>query len=555
MSEQQQIDFNNNFAPWQNSAAFNAFWSYSYVNNSGFYTKINGTFRPFMQRFVQNWLWWYDGWVPYFHNADAGIMSTRIASALVDRTARKISGGRIAFKNAFDEDPKQKGAVVNKTLAKISKWAADTNFSKTVKNAIKYAEAAGTALVKVNKGVDGVLNTEAVRFDRFLPCVNSNGRLEDVSIFLLLNIDIGETTHDKQKIVYTLNEHRYFGDYTAVDGKKEANVPLVEYEVHKYYGQINNGLYASGSSEKMRWLDLPREVKKIIADNYAFAINRPIKLHFVNSLGCEIVTATDGVGNLPELPFGESLLSKILPYLQAWDYYFSAFCTDMYTGRARVLIPKGMSSAKSGNVANSGLDSYLYEGMPHTDPDKQAPLPLQFSLRAAEWKDIRNMLIENIAVNTGLSSTTVASFLNDNSAKTAREVSTEENETADFVDNSRAVVEVPLNRILKLVSLYMGLLDDVVIRWSTAGLTNKYVTAETLNMAIQGGYLSKFKAVRMFNSDDDDIQVQEEYERIKEDEQNAIGNASFPDDEQGGGYFGEEVTDDNEEAEPTSDTD
>ena len=530
----EKSQFNNNeFAPWQKGAAFNAYWTYSFVSNSSFFAKIRGVFKPFMNKCVQNWLWWYDGWVPYFHDAERGIMSTGLAKAIVDRTAKKVSGSRIMFKNAFKERGSEKGTEVNPSLKAIAQWADDTNFTRTVKMATRFALAAGTALVKINRDGKGQFTTEAVRFDRFLPCVDNSGKLQEVTIYLLANIPLASEDKSKQNSVYTLEEHRYYGCYTKADGKTVIHdAPICEYQVHEYTKPVNNGV--SSSSEyigRVNWKSVPSQVRKVIRDNYGVIIDKPFLLPFTD-LGCELVTSADCVGNYPDLPFGESLLANIIPHLQEYDYYHSAMCTDMYLGRGKVLLPKGISGTGSNSSAYNGLDETLYDQIPHTNPDEQQPISIQFELRAAEWQVIRNTIIENIAINTGLSSTTIASFLNDNSAKTAREISTEENETAGFVDDMRAVIEAPLNRIIDRVRLAKGLADKVVIRWSNASLQNKYTTAETLNLARQGGYISQYKAVQMFNSDDDDIQVQEEYDRIKAEEPQGY------DDTDSGDYFG-----------------
>jgi hypothetical protein len=109
--------------------------------------------------------------------------------------------------------------------------------------------------------------------------------------------------------------------------------------------------------------------------------------------------------------------------------------------------------------------------------------------------------------------------LNDNTARTAREISTEENDTADFVNDKRAIIEKPINKILRTVTLYYGHSDKVVIRWSSAGLTNRHALAEILSTALNSTkpFVSQKKAVEMFNFDDDDVQVQEEYNQILSD--------------------------------------
>ena len=103
-----------------------------------------------------------------------------------------------------------------------------------------------------------------------------------------------------------------------------------------------------------------------------------------------------------------------MSYLQSYDYYWSAFNTDMYIGRGRVILPKYMQSAtaKKGNEYNSGIDSMLFTQVPMKDSDKgQAPVPIQFDLRSQSWTEIRTMIIQNISINTGINLATIASFL------------------------------------------------------------------------------------------------------------------------------------------------
>ena len=115
-----KTDFGNNTPDWQKSAAFNTYWQYSYVNRSAFYANIRGEYQQYMRRWVQNYLWWYDGWVPYFHDGEQGIFSTRLATSLVNGIAKKVVGGRIFFKNAKAEHENDgDGYRVNKAFAYI----------------------------------------------------------------------------------------------------------------------------------------------------------------------------------------------------------------------------------------------------------------------------------------------------------------------------------------------------------------------------------------------------------------------------------------------------
>lgn len=519
MSDFENINLNpDQMAGWQQSSAFNQTYTYSFVNRSAYYAMVGANYYDFMGRWVRNWLWWYDGWVPYFHNAEKGIFSTRIATALVDRIANKVAGGKTMFKNAGNEQ--QSNNKLNKSLKELSKWASETSFDIALKKAIKYSAAAGTSLLKLNQDGDFNLWAEALRFDSFMPTVDFKGKLIDLKCFIQSYAKLGEKDKQQDEVYYIM-EHRFFGEYTRLNGERVSNAALIQYEVKKLSGTITTGNYISSSQERVLWEDLPKEIKNSINKNYsAVAFDKPTPLPF-SDLGAELILWSDGISNLPELPFGESLLSKLISYLEAYDYYFSAFCTDMYTGRARVLVPRGLIGTGQSKNMNSGLDSYLYTRVDMVDPEKQTPLPIQFELRAEEWRLIRDSLVQNIAINTGLNISTIASFLNDTTGnKTAREISTEENETMGYVNYKRGLIEKPVNRLLRTVTRHLGEVDEVVIRWSHAELTNRALLSEILSTARQGGFVSQKKAVEMFNFDDDDEQVQIEYDSIKNDEAN-----------------------------------
>ena len=174
---------------------------------------------------------------------------------------------------------------------------------------------------------------------------------------------------------------------------------------------------------------------------------------------------------------------------------------------------------------------------PAPNEENNQPMSIQFELRSTEWKEIRDTLMQNIAINTRMNISTIASFLQDNtSQKTAREISTEESETALFVDDKREIIEKPINELLQIVLRFYGYQDDVVIRWSQAGLSNVYTRTEMIATAVSNGFCSKYKAVQMFDQDDDEYQIAEEYARCEKDSQKAnFGGMSFADSD----YFGE----------------
>ena len=509
------INNQQNIAPPLRSGVFNDNYTYSYISRAAYYSMISAEYTSFMNRFVRNWAWWADGWVPYFHSQEKGIPSTHIGSALVSKIARKIVGGRVMFKNAGKESNKD---VSNKALNFISsEWSKDVDFDSVISRLAEYTAAVGTGLIKLNYDYKG-LWLDALRLDSFLPVIGARGDIIAVKCFLKCFTNLGIQRKNGQTVSnYYVVEYRHYADYEKADGAIEKNVPVVEYCVFKSSGDIISGNYIQqGENGRIPMSKLPIEERSTIGKSYPDIIfDKPIRLPF-KDLGCELVKFTKGITGLPEVPFGESFLAKIICYLQEWDYYHAAANTDMYLGRGKVLMPKSFASNGKGGY-NTGFDDFAFTQYQSTSPDEHEPQPIQFAIRAQEWTETRTRIIQDIAINTGLNISTIASFLNDaTAARTAREVSTEEDETAGYINDKRAGFEEPINKILKRVTEYYGYSDTVVVRWSSAGLTNRYALAEIINMGLQGGFLSKYKAVQMFNFDDDTVQVDEEYKRCTE---------------------------------------
>ena len=244
--------------------------------------------------------------------------------------------------------------------------------------------------------------------------------------------------------------------------------------------------------------------------------------------------ASDGVSAVPQINLGESLLANITTYLYEYDFYNTCFNTDMYLARGRVLVPKQMQSPvgrggdpRMPSSQPRGLDEFMYTYYETPNNEGNRPEAIQFSLRSAEWKEARNLLIESMATGIGMSVSTLASYISDGSNRTAREVSAEESATTLFVENMRRRFEVPINAMLRAVLRFYGFVDDVEIRWTRAGMTNQTVLVETLARAKDAGLISGKKAHHAFNFDDDEEQNEEDYALVQEEQK--ANQPSFPD--------------------------
>lgn len=496
---------------------------FQWVNNQDFYALVPSVYHPFYNNWVRTWLYWYDGYVPWIHGGAQGILSTGIGTMIVNRISDSVFGGNLMFSNSRKpkirvkkEDGKDVGAALDFVT---NKWTKQVDFRTRIKRAIRYAFAGGFSLLKLNK-TSGELWLDSLRADRFFVDLDGRGELRKV-VSIASVYERATPNKSGNTLRYVLCEERRYEKI----GFLAQEIPVVEYKIYETTAPIN---YFSAKDNCMRWEDLPKDVREAFKREYDGEINKPQAMNGFEDLGCYLVRGSEDVSNVPQIGLGESLLANIMTYLYEYDFYNTCFNTDMYLARGRVLVPKGMQGPRAiaqangvmqqyGTGQNAGLDSFLYTKVDSTNPDSQKPEAIQFELRASEWKEARNLLLESIATSIGISVSTLASYLNDGSNRTAREVSAEESATTLFVENARRRFEVPINELLKTVLRFYGYIDDVEVRWSRAGMTNVTVLVDTLTKAVQGGLISQEAAHSAYNYDNDEEQNAEDYAKVLED--------------------------------------
>lgn len=496
---------------------------FQWVNNQDFYALVPSVYHPFYNNWVRTWLCWYDGYVPWIHGGAQGILSTGIGTMIVNRISDSVFGGNLMFSNSRKpkirvkkEDGKDVGAALDFIT---NNWTKQTDFRTRIKRAIRYAFAGGFSLLKLNK-TGGELWLDSLRADRFFVDLDGRGELRKV-VSIASVYERATPNKSGNTLRYALCEERRYEKI----GFLAQEIPIVEYKIYETTAPIN---YFSAKDNCMRWEDLPKDVRESFKREYDGEINKPQAMNGFTDLGCYLVRGSEDVSNVPQIGLGESLLANIITYLYEYDFYNTCFNTDMYLARGRVLVPKGMQGPRAiaqangvlqqyGTGQNEGLDSFLYTKVDSTNPDAQKPEAIQFELRATEWKEARNLLLESIATSIGISVSTLASYLNDGSNRTAREVSAEESATTLFVENARRRFEVPINELLKTVLRFYGYIDDVEVRWSRAGMTNVTVLVDTLTKAVQGGLISQEAAHSAYNYDNDEEQNAEDYAKVLED--------------------------------------
>lgn len=488
---------------------------YGWINNSSFYMQSSEEMKPFYLM-VQNWERWCTGIVPNFHNFSTGVVPTLLAQTVVRKCADLIYGGGVMFESAGDEGSPGADAESGKKSEALSfisdTWAKTSGFKPALQDALYMECQLGTSAIKLNKGRGKDVWCEAIPFSRMFPVVDARGRLDAVGIYLRPYVETKLGTNSAHTNGFVLVEERFY--------KNDANgnpKPFRCTRVYRSGVMINQ--FASDSGKSLSWEQLPHNVKKAIKDDYGdIRIGEPMPLPFLD-LGVYLLRFTPSVSKMPWLKFGDSAIERCIEDLCKYDILSAQILTEMYASRARIVADKTVQSPSAvGYSANTGLDDYMFTWRGSFSTEGGPINVMQPDIRAEQLKGIRNVVLENIATSIGLSPSSFAPYLQDNSNRTAREVSAEESATALLVENKRELVRDSVNDLVKTVLRYYGYTDDVVIAFSKAGQTNYTLLVENTVKARSGGIMSLQKCVEQINPGMDQMQVLEEVGRIQKEE-------------------------------------
>lgn len=531
-------EFDDKFSETQKSSSIIVNQTYSYINNTGFYALANPVYYSYYQRWARRYAWWYDRFVPDFHNAQQGYFSTGIAHCIVDGIANLIVGKKILLSNVGYEKDK---ALANTTLKTAYKWADEAQLTSKVRMWTKYGGAIGTSLLKANVKSSEIW-LEPLRFDDFFFETGFDGELQDVVCLIKSYTDTKPRSvewadsvgADDEKMYlqnkFYLVEHRYFKELEEmVNGELvKHKVPFAKYQVHKYNGNITNQQSWNFSLvETMDKNSLPREILKQIGRDYgAVRLGEEIRLPFFEHLGCELLQYNDGDGSLSQQPFGESILTNIISDLMNFDLAFSYAVRDMYQGKGIVFVPKELQTVASGTTSYQGLEDSMLTKVASID-GKLPVENVQFNLRVAEWREKKADILETIATKLQISPSSLASFLSDNTARTAKEVSIESSATDNYIEIQRGCIEPKLNRLLKVIGMFYGWQDEIQVRFGKGGSSNVDTIIDRVIKLVNAGLMHPYEALRQIMVDADEWEVEEAYNKLeayKKEQQQAQDN-------------------------------
>ena len=552
---------------WQTSLANAVNETYSYANSSLFCAVVSGYYRDYAYRYIRPACQWLDGYVPSLHWSGSGMVSTRIASALINGLARTITGEKLIYKIIGDSnDPK-----AMETLKFISKWGEKLEIKRAIKNAIGFALGVGTSLLKANRRDNGDIWWEGVRFDNCFYLANASNEVKEAT-FLLRSYTDTRSREQQNQTQYFLAEHRFWkyykpeirknpdGTYTTVH-KKGDREAMVEYKIYRAGAtSLNNLMAGSYGRSSVGWSEIPLEIRKLIKEDYnLLRIDEPQKLGFSN-LGVEALLNDNGDISIPTgSNFGRGLIVPIIDDLIMYEVAESYAIRDMYNGKGTVYVPKNLSLGGLGggmpinfnqaqepitpnndptvikfdgsNVggANKNPNAFIptfenplegvnnkYETIPGVDPQDQQVVVNQFNLRAQEWELIQENCLKRIAVKWGMSPKILSSFLAQGTVQmTATQIDSEDDISIAFINQTRANFKNAINRLLETTLNYYGHTHDVDIQFASPSIVNKDRILDRTLKKLEAGLIDIEEAIREINPDEDEETIQAKVQKAK----------------------------------------
>lgn len=499
--------------------------TYNYANNSLFGAIIPNFYRDYYYRNLKIAAGWLDGYVPTLHS-NSGIISTRIGSKLITGLTKQIVGEKLIFRKASGEDDYS-------TIRFISKWADEQDIMKSVFSGIGYAEGMGTALIKINKKMNGDLWWESCRFDNCTYLASFSNEVMDATFFIRGYTDTREGKSNQQ---FILCEHRYYEtekvgkiaetengfEVVKPKGKKTA---MVEYKVYQVRGTTYNNMMQSdgnGEAHSKTWQELPEEIRKMIKDDYGtLMVGVPQKLGLPN-LGVEILRNGEMDLSIPTgTNFGEGMLIGIQDDLMTYEIASSYLIRDMYLAKGTVYTPKDLNITDFNPVLNinngvlNGVGDDKIELVRGVSPDQQKIIVEQFNIRAAEWQLVKENALKNIGVKWGMSPKILASFLA-TPHQTATQIDSEDDMSIAFISHTRAYFKNALNKLLETTLNYYGKPANVEIDFATPSLVNKDRILDRTIKELENGLIDIDEAMRLINPDLDEEALQAKIEKAKE---------------------------------------
>lgn len=494
----------------------------NFVDCSLYYSGLDPFFIDYMNRVIRPCVAYSCGSADNLINSGAKM---NIGYSIKSTAVKLIKGDKIIF----DGDD-----IACQAISEI--WAPRVKFESFLESAIDYMLMGGTVAVKLNKDRFGRCFPVASRVDRFYVTADESGEVVNIALFnsLLYTQRYGQ----KSSRSYWLIEERYYNS----SGK-----PCVMYKVHTKSGVAGKEILPSIDSAGIDEEGLTESARAILRKK-GIILNVERELPFRDGLGVWLWSRTANNSCVPGLALGDPLFYGCLDLLWSVDVVFSGTLTDVILGKGKILVPKKFIQTIRDDLVRSGAGEISSKLLAYTDKFSDGddtlvyitterdsefpPTPVQFDIRSEQYRGMLEIYLRQIVSHCGFAPTSVFPFLQDASAKTATEVTAEENLTRATVQSAHQTIVPMINRMLTEVLYQSGISGSAKIRLSDY-IGNTLLRDQNIRENYLAGLVPKEEAVQRINN----ISAKEtaEYMEKLSQSQRPSGGALFDDKDYYGG--------------------
>lgn len=487
--------------------SFNQYFTWN--NNAAFYTIAPTYLFSYYNQNVKVWDMWNTGWVENFHDIAKGLLPTQFAGSLCQKVADLIYGEGFIFETTKDKN------VKGDNLEFINELDKEIDIKANVKDSILKSTQLGNSLLKLNSTGEN-LWVDALAGNRFFVSLDSRGQVVRSKSYVNIYTN-GVAKKGKEADSYGLVEERYYE--TDEEGNRLIDAqgnytPKIVYKIYRLSARAE--VFDSNPSDMSIAFDsLPRSVKRAFRDEYGdLELDKPQDLGLRN-LGVYLIKHTAYVTSIPNVKLGESCLAKIINYLPKYDAIDSEETADLRISRPKLFVPGTLSKGKTTNDEYESTYDVVVEKIPNKSDKDQMPIIFAPTPREEHFIRLKEDVIKKVCGNLGIATSSLFSDIQDSRGNvTAREISSENSNTALYVSNKRKLITKPVNDMISDILAFYNKEEDIKISFTQAGASNKSVTVDNTVKLVKAGLESEYQAIKENHPDWTDTQVEEEIAEI-----------------------------------------
>ena len=473
-----------------------------------FFVMVPPQLLPYYFYIVLQQLYWYRGFVPGIHNA--GIVSQQLGGWICETIANLTAAGGF---HVEVEDEKTEDDLVSM----MKKGGIHSKLTKRLAmlNAGGFALAYATHLYGEDTKDISKYNINFVDCNRHFAKVNAEG---EVKGFVTYIKTMTPDPTDMSKPGYYLVLKRWM---EIVDN--------VEYCLERYFVFEGPSLITTPTFEHFKGgkaQEMPNPSDEIVAyfkhHIGDIKLNETVVTPFVDNCGASIIHNSYSAAGVEEYSnFSNGTLFNIINQLYEFDMTRAQKSVNKYMAVTKVLLPDNFYSPPvpssgsndpdryAANVAgyhnsfNEQLGHQIFKKVPYVSASEQSPFFFQAKNESDTYnKDIKFLLSE-IAAKIHISPNTLAPFISEKSGlnqKTAKEVSSEENETRLTVHTKRELISTALECLLVQITKAAGKETyDIQIIFNNEEVSNPMQELDIIEKRLELGLTSKIRARRRAN--------------------------------------------------------